>query len=522
VCSIWHVSVDALPEWILSSVHQAQWTVGKLNCQNCSARLGGFDFIHHFACPCGQDAAVHLNKSRVDPEHKQRFLMVQPRMIHPKKEQSHLLKIQPQTQESESVRRPSPVLQSPRVQRRPAKTASCFPLALCTASVNRGSAVWKMLPPSGPPAVALQVLQGLQTCLLPGRSAQIRTSTRARQAPSLHSAMLPAKPLPLSFLQGGVPKRVICCSSHWRIVCLLRRPRLTARTFSSGAGGRMSCHYYRVQMFITCTETQHVFMLLLQPGSNNSNIITAKLLPNLNPIHFLNKSVFLQMQIPNKLSKRERNSLKGLRRKQRKKERWLHSRLDFSFCFRLCSQAEELLQSREEEAVLAEEEEREGLTCAVCLDIYLCPRLCRPCGHSFCEPCLRTIANNRPLSPPCPLCRTLISHTDFNKELDQTAQTFFPRVYCARKENFRSSACAKWPLPSTRQSFCTFWREQRRAARTVGLWRFHHHGVYSLAALDRTNMHAGLFNICLFILYTRSASWILFFFFFSVLVNLCF
>lgn len=30
----------------------------------------------------------------------------------------------------------------------------------------------------------------------------------------------------------------------------------------------------------------------------------------------------------NKLSKREKNRLKGLRRKQRKRERWLHSQLE--------------------------------------------------------------------------------------------------------------------------------------------------------------------------------------------------
>lgn len=77
---------------------QAQWTVGKLNCGNCSARLGGFDFIHHFECPCGRDAAVHLNKSRVDPEHKQCFLTVQPRVTKPTRER--LLTVEPQAAES--------------------------------------------------------------------------------------------------------------------------------------------------------------------------------------------------------------------------------------------------------------------------------------------------------------------------------------------------------------------------------------------------------------------------------------
>lgn len=80
---------------------QAQWTVGKLNCHNCSARLGGFNFIHHFECPCGRDAAIHLNKSRVDPEHIKCFLTVQPRLMKPRTEQNNFLTLESQTEEPE-------------------------------------------------------------------------------------------------------------------------------------------------------------------------------------------------------------------------------------------------------------------------------------------------------------------------------------------------------------------------------------------------------------------------------------
>lgn len=64
---------------------QAQWTVGKLNCQNCGARLGGFNFIDHSKCLCGQDATVHLNKSRVDRDHRHNVLIVQPKRTRPVK-----------------------------------------------------------------------------------------------------------------------------------------------------------------------------------------------------------------------------------------------------------------------------------------------------------------------------------------------------------------------------------------------------------------------------------------------------
>ncbi len=63
----------------------------------------------------------------------------------------------------------------------------------------------------------------------------------------------------------------------------------------------------------------------------------------------------------------------------------------------------------------SDDEEREGCTCAVCLDVYYSPYKCHPCSHVFCEPCLRTLAKNRPSSTPCPLCRTLISHVLFQE-----------------------------------------------------------------------------------------------------------
>lgn len=51
-------------EWLVPS--QVHWTTGKLNCQHCGARLGGFNFLNCSRCPCGHDTTVHLIKSRVD------------------------------------------------------------------------------------------------------------------------------------------------------------------------------------------------------------------------------------------------------------------------------------------------------------------------------------------------------------------------------------------------------------------------------------------------------------------------
>lgn len=63
----------------------------------------------------------------------------------------------------------------------------------------------------------------------------------------------------------------------------------------------------------------------------------------------------------------------------------------------------------------SDEEEKEGCTCAVCLDVYFKPYMCQPCSHVFCEPCLRTLAKSWASNTPCPLCRTLISHVIFQE-----------------------------------------------------------------------------------------------------------
>lgn len=59
------------------------------------------------------------------------------------------------------------------------------------------------------------------------------------------------------------------------------------------------------------------------------------------------------------------------------------------------------------------QENRENLTCAVCLDVYFSPHRSQPCGHVFCEPCLRAHAmNSGNDKTTCPLCRDVILYTN--------------------------------------------------------------------------------------------------------------
>ncbi|MEQ2212123.1 hypothetical protein XENOCAPTIV_025609, partial [Xenoophorus captivus] len=160
-------------------------------------------------------------------------------------------------------------------------------------------------------------------------------------------------------------------------------------------------------------------------------------------------------------NKRDKNRLKSQRRKQRRRERWLQSQM---------KEAE--TESSTDSPLDSEDVDRDGLTCAVCVDVFFRPHTCQPCAHVFCEPCLRRLAKNRATNTPCPLCRCLISHTSFHRELDLTAKTLFPKVWATCEQNFQNAPCARWPLPSSQEHSRFFWVNQRRGATAWGRWHF--------------------------------------------------
>ncbi|NWH43105.1 RN180 ligase, partial [Fregata magnificens] len=65
-CNVWHVDLEAIPEWVKCVIEKAQWTIGKLHCLFCEACLGGFNFVCNTKCSCGQLVNIHFCKSRAD------------------------------------------------------------------------------------------------------------------------------------------------------------------------------------------------------------------------------------------------------------------------------------------------------------------------------------------------------------------------------------------------------------------------------------------------------------------------
>ncbi|KAK7143438.1 hypothetical protein R3I93_014560 [Phoxinus phoxinus] len=396
-CNVWHLNVESLPDWILSSVGQVNWTVGKLNCQYCGARLGGFNFVNCSKCTCGHETTVHLSKSRVDQDLKPLVLLTRPGRTR------------------EHTRRNNEVDSLPQSMSLAPSPSSTLNFS-CPASHVVSAETQLEVESSEEPQILENVERGTDVPLPPE--------------------------LPLQLYDY--------------------RESLEEQHVGSASQSRTSLD--------RAVDPEDV-RLMEEPSRN--------ILPNVEP----------------KLNKREKNRLKSLRRKQRKKERWIQRQ----------QEAKDLAMKWD--LTGSDDEEREGYTCAVCLDVYYSPYKCHPCSHVFCEPCLRTLAKNRPSNTPCPLCRTLISHVLFQEELNQTTKTCFPKVYRSRHETFQKINYSKWPLPNCPKRFRIFWRFPRHGG-PASRWQFPHR-AFGLDALDLGDMWGWPFDIDFVIISIYSLHWVM-------------
>jgi len=126
------------------------------------------------------------------------------------------------------------------------------------------------------------------------------------------------------------------------------------------------------------------------------------------------------------LLERERQRERGARSEQERKEAKLR----------------ELLEAEPELNTLTDD-----VICPVCLDLLHEPFQVEPCGHIFCEPCLRRLGQKNPMNCSCPLCRTKIG---FCKHLAATSREIreeHQQLYLKRKKFERSTPVFSYPLP---------------------------------------------------------------------------
>ena len=89
--------------------------------------------------------------------------------------------------------------------------------------------------------------------------------------------------------------------------------------------------------------------------------------------------------------------------------------------------------------------------CAVCIDLLYNPIKITPCGHIFCESCVKRLRQTETQRDvPCPLCRQTIESCVHDTELQIKLELKYPEEMKHRKLNVEESPINS-PLPRRMQ-----------------------------------------------------------------------
>ncbi|XP_073933518.1 E3 ubiquitin-protein ligase RNF180 isoform X6 [Castor canadensis] len=515
------MNIEALPEWISCLIQKAQWTVGKLNCPFCGARLGGFNFVSTPKCSCGQLAAVHLSKSRTDHQPTQASGLMRPSlkyMSHPGV-QSGCDKETLLTG-SGSQNRNHRLLNMAQNNNGLGRLTEALCLEVRSTYFEMKNEKWlfKTLDPKYQLFVP-QLVTGRCTTRAFHRkshSLDLNISEKLTLLPTLyeiHSKITAyprlneTQPTDLSGLPSQSSKN--SCSFHnpssFDPNMLLQRFSV-APCETQTQRGEFQCGLEASSVYSNHANTSNLTFLMDLPSAGRSMLEASDQEDHLSPLDFLHSASFSLGTINQTLNKRERNKLRNLRRKQRRHERWLQTQGKHSGVGLLDHMTLNNEMSTDDDNEYAEE--KDSYICAVCLDVYFNPYMCYPCHHIFCEPCLRTLAKDNPASTPCPLCRTIISRVFFQTELNNATKTFFAKEYLKIKQSFQKSSSAKWPLPSCKKRFHLFGGFHRRAAPVTR--RQFPHGAHRMDYLHFEDDSRGWwFDMDMVIIYIYSVNWVI-------------
>ncbi|XP_028414081.1 uncharacterized protein LOC114537151 [Dendronephthya gigantea] len=86
------------------------------------------------------------------------------------------------------------------------------------------------------------------------------------------------------------------------------------------------------------------------------------------------------------------------------------------------------------------------LTCAVCLDYFYQPYEC-PCSHVFCESCLRQLYHNRAGTMKCPICREPVKYIQPANRIREEIRQLRNSSMKEREQFEKTAKHKKWPLP---------------------------------------------------------------------------
>ncbi|NXJ25275.1 RN180 ligase, partial [Dicrurus megarhynchus] len=504
--NVWHVSLEAIPEWVKCVIEKAQWTIGKLHCPFCEACLGGFNFVCNKECSCGQLVNIHC--CRTWTEHQPAFSATLSKSL----EKHLLLKIQSGFNNDTCHEVVTATLeienQGLSYTAGSNKGAGRLTEALCLeVRAPRYEIKSKKLPlkalnqkrnlPSSNPMKDACTVKPFHR-----RSHSLDLNIRERlvlspvlyETCSMETLYCGQNENPPVYAQGGLQ---------------LESNRKDGSSFQDlySSSADILQNQFQVPSITTLlhreTESECDFGVTGQSSgsviADESPFVMNLSLPTravedkqyLTPVGLVQPT---SISFNQKLSKRERNKSKSLRRKQRRREQGLQKQ-----------PADDNLHTDDEHGLKGD---KESYLCAVCLDVYFNPYMCYPCHHIFCEPCLRMLAKDNPSSTPCPLCRTTIARVFFQADLNNSTRSFFPMEYLNLKENFQKSSSAKWPLPSCKKAFRVFEGFQRHS-NTVTRRHFPH-AAHRMDYMDFEDDSRGWrFDMDMVIIYIYSVNWII-------------
>ncbi|XP_053445911.1 E3 ubiquitin-protein ligase RNF180 isoform X1 [Nycticebus coucang] len=522
ICHVWHMNIEALPEWINCLIQKAQWTVGKLNCPFCGARLGGFNFVSTPKCSCGQLAAVHLSKSRTDYQPTQAGRLMRPSLkylSHPRvqsgRDKETLL-----TGGGSKIRNHW-LLNMAQNNNDPGRLteALCLEVRSTYFEMKNEKLLFKE-PEAKFQFFVPQLVTGRCTTRAFHRkshSLDLNISEKLTFIPPLYeihskstaySGLNETQPIDLSGLP--LPSSKNTCSfqnpSSFDPNVLVQRFAAAPHETQTQRGGGFQFGLEASSVYSDHANTNNLTFLMDLPSAGRSMLEASDQEEHLSPLDFLHSASVSLGTINPRLNKKERSKLKNLRRKQRRHERWLQKQGKYPGMGLLDHMTLNNDMNTDDDNEYAEE--KDSYICAVCLDVYFNPYMCYPCHHIFCEPCLRTLAKDNPASTPCPLCRTIISRVFFQTELNNATKTFFTKEYLKIKQSFHKSSCAKWPLPSCRKAFHLFGGFRRRAAPVTR--RQFPHGAHRMDYLHFEDDSRGWwFDMDMVIIYIYSVNWVI-------------
>ncbi|XP_039946119.1 E3 ubiquitin-protein ligase RNF180 isoform X1 [Hirundo rustica] len=512
--NVWHVSLEAIPEWVKCVIEKAQWTVGKLHCPFCEACLGGFNFVCDRECSCRQLVNRHFCKNRT--EHQLPFSV----KLSKSSEKHLLLKIQSGFNKD-----------------------TCHEVVTATLEIKNQGLSYTAGSNNGAgrltEALCLEVRaprNEIESKKLPLKALNQKINLPASNLIKDASIVKPfhrrSHSLDLNMRERLVLSSVLheTCSTgtfyrgqnenppaYMQGSLQLESTRKGGNSFQGlySSSADILQNQFQVTSITTLlhreTESECDFEVT---GQSSGSVIADGSLFVMNfssPTRTVEDEQYItpgglvqpmSISFNQKLSKRERNKSKSLRRKQRRQEQCLQKQ-----------PANDNLHADDEHELRGD---KESYLCAVCLDVYFNPYMCYPCHHIFCEPCLRMLAKDNPASTPCPLCRTTIARVFFQTDLNNSTRSFFPMEYLNLKENFQKSSSAKWPLPSCKKAFRVF-EGFRRRSNTVTRRHFPH-AAHRMDYMDFEDDSRGWrFDMDMVIIYIYSVNWIIGFIIFCFL-----